>query len=215
MPFEPRLLPIDDDGRDPPAERIGSVADSVSPKGDWVSPVGDWVSPVGDSVSPVANSARFEDDTFESPDLELLAGQLRDDAAYLARLYPPGAARSRPAVNRWSWGRSHRRLASAAAVLFLIGMGGSIAAWSAGGRTLVDRGTVHRSQNDFVNSEAFDTSAESNQSATGGTTNHVTSEIDESGLEPSALLRELSVSEQEAVFDLLEDQPIELARISL
>lgn len=189
MPFEPRIHNSDDERREPPANR-----------------------------------PQLEGDHFASPDLELLAAQLSDDAAYLARLYPPGAARRRPpASGRWTAASIRFRWASAAAVLFLLGLGGAIAAWSADGRKLVDRGQRRSQPSMPAAREMPDLSAPSSGAPAGGNADHVTDhvtvqldfEFDDQGLEPGALLRELSASEQEAVLDLLEDQPIELARISL
>lgn len=208
MPFEPRLVANDDDGRTRPAGSLRSKVVEV----------------------------RFEADEFESPDLEVLATQLSDDAAYLARLYPPRAIPAHLLDGRRRWSTGRWRVA--AAVLLLAGVSGALGLWAASERAaslkvaavtdsadeaVADPVAVNEQNPDVPASGSASLKTESLKTApftagpsvAGASENHVPTESEITGLEPGELLQELSVSEQEAVFDLLEAEPIQLARISL
>lgn len=188
MPFEPRIVSNDDDGRLRAAAR-----------------------------------ARHETDDFESPDLEVLAAQLSDDAAYLAKLYPPRTIpghvleRNRrwhlPAAARWR---------TAAAAVLLAGAGAGFGLWAALQSSPIGQGNQHQvavrpaPSGTVVDEPARDVPVQYQLAAgTSANPSHFLIESEHAGLEPADLLQELSVPEQEAVFDLLEAEPVQLARISL
>ena len=200
MPFEPRLFAHDDESPD-----------------------------------RLAGAARADVDEFDSPDLEVLAAQLSDDAAYLAKLYPPRTVRpvelpkrrfgaSVFAPGRW-------RVASV-----MLWIAGTAAVWSAWGlatrgehRQVAAAGDTSADQLSVIGAGTFRavfTNNLADLSVTPRTivsaallrdaiSNSIQSDTDFSGLEPGDLLQDLSASEQEAVFDLLESEPIEQARLSL
>lgn len=173
-------------------------------------------------------------DEFASPDLEILAAQLRDDAAYLTRLYPArhDAARllEQRRTQRWP-ARAGWRVA--AAVLLLAGAGStfawlearssalrqSVALESGAGQTGAAAGTeaspVVALERELKSLAPPVAPREVALTATADETPLFSTESDIADLEPGDLLQELSASEQEAMFDLLETEPIELARVSL
>jgi hypothetical protein len=178
----------------------------------------------------------LEVDAFETPDIEALAAQLGDDAAYLAKLYPPRAMPTQLLERRRRWSASTTvRWRVAAAVLCLAGTASALGAWGLANRrealqvALAPGSSEHQSP--VIAAPAVDPTHDNEQSSDVSTSgvlpaaaapmvrdansNHVSIVSDFSGLEPGDLLRDLSVPEQEAVFDLLESEPIELARISL
>ena len=201
MPFEPRLVAQDDDGP-------------------------------GRLVAP----ARLEVDEFATPDLEVLAAQLGDDAAYLAKLYPPRATPTRLLERRRGWSALiNGRWRVAAAVLCFAGTAAALSVWGVATQAESQpiawaSGSIVR-RFELIAARDLDPVLLNEQSvevSTSGalrvaaapamgdsSSKHVLTESSFTGLEPGDLLQDLSVSEQEAVFDLLESEPIELARVSL
>ncbi len=204
MPFEPRLVAHEDDGRDRPVSR-----------------------------------ARLEVDEFAAPDLEALAVQLSDDAEYLAKLYPPRVHPAQLFERRPGWRAWMTRWRAAAAVLWFAG---AAAAWSAWGMANRDESNQLASFSGSSAQAAHAIAVPMTRSALAAAadsvsqagevsrvdlppaprrvvrdanSNQIVVESDFSDLEPGDLLQDLSIPEQEAVFDLLESEPIELARVSL
>lgn len=199
MPFEPRLVAHDDDGQD-----------------------------------RLTTRARVEVDEFEAPDLEALAVQLGDDAEYLAKLYPPRVCPAEFLERRRGWSHKIGRGRVAAVVLWFAVAAAAVSAWGLANQDEPNyiaslSGSSEPSAHaisDPTAGLAFEQNPNFDASTTGvppaaapalrdANSNHVATESDFSALEPGDLLQDLSVPEQEAVFDLLESEPIELARISL
>jgi len=211
MPFEPLLI----------------AHDTVSRDGDGAR--------AGDGQERLAARARVEAEEFDSPVLQALAVQLGDDADYLAQLYPPRAVPTRPLEGRRGWSTSTTGRWRVAAILFcFVGTATALGVWgfasrgdslqvalaivsSASQPLTIGAGTLTPATN-YEPSGVATRSPYSIAAAAAlrdANVKHVFSDSNFSGLEPGDLLQELSVSEQEAVFDLLESEPIELARISL
>jgi len=188
----------------------------------------------GDEQARLAARARVEADEFESPECEALAVQLGDDADYLAQLYSPRTMPTRPLAQRRGWSHATTgRWRIAAVVIWLAGTAVAWGVWDVASRArsmrvafatssianlprTIGAGTVIPATNFQQDGVAWRGPYSFAAAALrDSNSKHVTTEADFSGLEPGELLQDLSVSEQEAVLDLLESEPIELARISL
>jgi hypothetical protein len=173
-------------------------------------------------------------DEFSSPDLEALAVQLSDDADYLAKLYPPRMLPAQLPQRRRGWKAFIARWRVAAAVLWFAGTAAAVSAWGLANREPPNSiaslsGSSAQSKHAIpgplassavdedraIESSPVDLPAAVMRALRDANSNHFVIESDFSNLEPGDLLQDLSVPEQEAVFDLLESEPIELARVSL